>query len=108
MGETEMGIRDTNIWKKRHIQKYNLPDGNEVILGSNRFESCEIFFEPHLCGGHIVQKYKSICKYCYDSLLSVNVDVRKEIASHIVIAGGGSLMNGFVERFSKELRMNVF
>merc|ERR1711933_125197 len=105
---TEMGIRESAIWKKRNIQSYALPDGNDIVLGSNRFEASEIFFEPHLYGGHVAQKYKSICKYTYDSLFQCNIDVRQEIASHICIGGGGSLINGFVERYMKELRNNVF
>ena len=104
----EMGIRESNIWKKRHVIQYALPDGNELVLGSNRFEAAEIFFEPHLYGGHIAQKYKSICKYTYDSLLSVNIDVRQEIASYIAVAGGGTLINGFVQRYAKDLRNKVF
>merc|ERR1712154_262353 len=86
---------------------YQLPDGNEIVLGSNRFEATEIFFNPHLMGGSKHSKYKSLCKYCYDSLLSVNIDVRKDIASNIIIAGGTSLLNGFVERFTGDIKDTV-
>ena len=102
----EMKNRETLIWKNQNIIKYKLPDGNDVTLGSNRFESGEIFFKPSLIGGHLSKK-KSLAQYAYDSILNVNIDVRKEIASNVCIAGGGSLLNGFVERIQKDVKSIV-
>ena len=99
----EMKLRDTVIWKNQYVIKYALPDGKNITLGSNRFESCEIFFKPSLIGGHF-SKNKSIVSYAYDSLLSVNIDVRPEIASNICIGGGGTLLDGFVDRFGHDLK----
>ena len=104
--QTELKLRNTNIWQNNNIMKYGLPDGNDITLDSNRFESCEVFFKPSLIGGHL-SRNKSLVQYAYDSLLSCNIDVRPEITSNICIAGGGTLINGFVERFSRDLKNTV-
>ena len=103
----ELQNKDSPLWKNINVLKYALPDGHELTLSSDRFECTEIFFRPNLLGGHKVQKYKSICEMAHESLLSVNIDLRREIAGQLCVCGGGSLLNGFTERFGKDLKATV-
>lgn len=103
----ELQNKNSPLWKNMNVLKYALPDGKELTLASDRFECTEIFFRPHLMGGHKVQKYKSICGMAYESMLSLNIDLRLEIAGQLCICGGGSLINGFTERFTKDMKATV-
>ena len=55
---------------------YELPDGNVIYVGSERFRCPEILFKPPFDG----MEYDSIMKYA--------IDVRKGLYGNIVISGG--------------------
>jgi len=104
--QAEMKNRETAIWKNQNVIKYTLPDGHVITLSSERFECPEIFFQPAFIGGSL-SKHRSIAFYAYESLLAVNIDIRKDFAANVCLVGGSSLLNGFTERFSKELKSTV-
>ncbi|ELP89306.1 actin, putative [Entamoeba invadens IP1] len=88
--------------KKKDANKldktFNLPDGKEIKLGVERFECAEQLFEPETCGKEI----DGIIDRANDMLMHVDPDVRNELYGHIVLAGGNTMMPGFVERVKTE------
>lgn len=54
---------------------YDLPDGKKVSLGAERFRSTEVLFQPTLAGIEL----DGLPKYCFDSIMKCDVDVRKEL-----------------------------
>jgi len=107
--EAELKQKDSALWKMANANtaKYALPDGHEVHLGSNRFEAAEVFFQPRLMGGHRARKCSSVCDAALQSLYALNMDLRMEVVPRLCLAGGGTLLNGFAERFGKDLRAMV-
>ncbi|ELP89663.1 actin, putative [Entamoeba invadens IP1] len=77
---------------------FKLPDGKEIKLGAERFECTEQLFEPETCGKEI----DGIIDRAYDRLMHVDPDVRNELYGNIVLAGGNTMMPGFVERFKTQ------
>ncbi|ELP91711.1 actin, putative [Entamoeba invadens IP1] len=77
---------------------FKLPDEKEIKLGAERFECTEQLFSPEKHG----KEMNGIALQTYDSLMQVNPDVRNELYGNIVLAGGNTMMPGFVERFKSE------
>ncbi|KAI8873920.1 actin-2 [Ramicandelaber brevisporus] len=80
-------------------KNYELPDGQVITIGSQRFRGPEALFQPSLMG----HEFKGIHEQVYDSIMACDIDVRRELYSNIVISGGTSLYNGLPERLQKEM-----
>jgi len=81
-------------------QSYELPDGQIITVGNERFRCPEALFQPRYlglnsCGIHEMV-YNSIMK-CEDD------DIRKDLFSNIVLSGGSTLFNGITDRIQKEI-----
>jgi actin beta/gamma 1 len=62
--------------ESHHVEKnYELPDGRKILIGEERFKATEILFQPNK-GGFDLQ---GVHKYCYDSVLKCDVNVRKDL-----------------------------
>lgn len=73
---------------------YDLPDGRKVTLGNERFKVAEALFTPTIAGYNM----EGLTKYCFDSAMKCDVDVRKELLQNIILAGGSTLFEGMGER----------
>ena len=80
-------------------QKYTFADGYEILLDQERFRCTEALFQPSLVG---VQS-PGLADLIYDSIMKCDMDVRKDLYHNIVLAGGTTLIPGFVDRLKKEL-----
>lgn len=80
--------------------KYDLPDNQEIIVGSERFRCPEIMFKPNLIGSEIV----GIHEQCYQSIMKSDLDIRKDLYSNIILAGGNTMFDMFPERMCKEIQ----
>lgn len=78
---------------------YELPDGQMVNIGSQRFRCPEALFKPHLMG----KEMQGFHEITYSSILKCDVDVRKDLYSNIVMSGGTTMYPGIPERLSKEV-----
>ncbi|EFC47817.1 predicted protein, partial [Naegleria gruberi] len=79
---------------------YELPDGNIIALGSERYKTSEILFQPNLIGMEVGGIHENI----FTSIRKSDLDIRKELYSNIILSGGSTLFNGIVERLDNELR----
>jgi actin len=79
--------------------KYELPDGEIISVGKERFQCCEILFEPQLM--HLNEV--GIHQMTYDSIMSCAIDTRKDLYSNIILCGGSTMFNDFAERFHQEM-----
>lgn len=92
---------------------YELPDGNEIQIGSDRFKVPEVLFQPKLLssfkGLETVQGYDgsqavaSIPELVLDSVGKCDVDVRRDLYSGIILTGGTSLFTSLRERLEREV-----
>lgn len=80
-------------------KNYDLPDGKKILIGSERFKCPEVLFTPTIAGLEL----EGLPKYCYDSVMKCDVDVRKELLQNVILAGGSTLFEGMGERMWQEL-----
>ena len=56
-------------------KNYELPDGRKILIGNERFRCSEILFSPQ----HAQHELEGVHKYCYDSVMKCDVDVRRDL-----------------------------
>ena len=65
-------------------KNYELPDGQVITIGNERFRCPEVLFQPSLMG----MESEGIHKLAYDSIMKCNIDMRKQLYSNIMLSGG--------------------
>ena len=55
-------------------KNYELPDGQVITVGNERFRCPEVLFKPNLIG----REFAGIHQTTYDSIMKCDVDIRKE------------------------------
>ena len=80
-------------------QTYELPDGQSIVIGNERFRCAEPLFVPSLCGSAA----RGLADLVYDSIRSIDIDVRADMWGNVVLSGGSSLFPGLAQRLSKEI-----
>jgi len=78
---------------------YELPDGNSITVGSERFRCAEVLFNPSMIG----LEQDGIQHLLYTSIMKCDVDIRKDLYGNIVLSGGSSCFPGLRERLTKEI-----
>jgi len=79
---------------------FQLPDGNVIKLGAERFRAPEILFQPELIG----LEYPGIHQVVVDSINRADLDLRKNLFANIVLSGGSTLCSGFGDRLLSEVK----
>ncbi|KAL0375962.1 UNVERIFIED_CONTAM: actin [Sesamum calycinum] len=80
-------------------KSYELPDGQVITIGSERFRCAEVLFEPSFLGMELPGVHKTI----YSSIMKSDVDIRKDLYSNIVLSGGSTMFPGIADRMGKEI-----
>eukprot|EP01053_Blabericola_migrator_P004282 Blabericola_migrator_1__4281@NODE_2312_length_2953_cov_108_588011_g1448_i0_p1_GENE_NODE_2312_length_2953_cov_108_588011_g1448_i0NODE_2312_length_2953_cov_108_588011_g1448_i0_p1_ORF_typecomplete_len377_score63_47Actin/PF00022_19/7_5e131MreB_Mbl/PF06723_13/3_8e06_NODE_2312_length_2953_cov_108_588011_g1448_i016802810 len=78
---------------------YELPDGNLISLGRERFQCPEALFQPSLVG----QEASGIHQITFQSIMKTDVDIRSDLYKNVVLSGGTTMFEGIGERITKEL-----
>lgn len=78
---------------------YELPDGEKITIGSERFMCAEALFKPSLLG----VDSPGIHELINSSLMTCDMDIRKDLSYNTVLAGGTTLFPGFADRLQNEL-----
>merc|ERR1711967_42204 len=81
-------------------KNYELPDGQVITIGNERFRCPEVLFKPALIG----KEAEGIHKTTYTSIMKCDVDIRKDLYSNIVLSGGTTMFDGISERMEKEIK----
>jgi len=80
-------------------ENYELPDGNVITIGNERFRTPEVLFNPAFIG----VEQSGIHKLTFDSIMKCDVDIRKDLYANIVMSGGTTMFNQIAERMKKEI-----
>merc|ERR1712078_817355 len=80
-------------------KEYELPDGNAVVVGTERFRCPEVLFNPALVG----MEQEGIHVATFQSIMKTDVDIRKDLYQNIVLSGGTTMFPGIQERLQKEI-----
>ena len=78
---------------------YELPDGNIITVGAERFRCPEVLFQPSMVG----KEAQGIHATTFQSIMKCDVDIRKDLYSNVVLSGGTTMFPGIGERMTKEL-----
>mmetsp|Transcript_8166 Transcript_8166/g.20251 ORF Transcript_8166/g.20251 Transcript_8166/m.20251 type:complete len:447 (-) Transcript_8166:267-1607(-) len=94
---------------------YELPDGNTIDVGVERFKIPELIFQPHLLpslglGADAPElrmadgtPLRGLPALVLETIHKCDVDVRKDLFGGMLLAGGGSLFGALRERLEAEL-----
>nr|BAN40495.1 actin, putative [Entamoeba invadens] len=80
-------------------KSYELPDGQVITIGNERFRCPEALFQPSFLG----MEASGIHETTYNSIMKCDVDIRKDLYGNIVLSGGTSMYPGINDRLEKEM-----
>jgi actin-related protein len=78
---------------------YELPDGQVITVGNERFRCPEALFQPSFLG----REAAGIHECTYNSIMKCDVDIRKDLYGNVVLSGGTTMFAGISDRMQKEL-----
>jgi len=81
-------------------KQYELPDGNIITVGNERFRAPEVLFQPQFVG----KEQEGVHKLTFDSIMKCDVDIRRDLYKNIVMSGGTTMFTGIPERLEKEMK----
>ncbi|KAJ1508470.1 hypothetical protein HMI54_001376 [Coelomomyces lativittatus] len=80
-------------------KSYELPDGQVISIGAERFRCPEALFQPSFIG----LEAAGIHETTYTSIMKCDVDIRRDLYGNIVMSGGTTMYPGIAERMQKEI-----
>merc|ERR1712183_438376 len=80
-------------------KSYELPDGQVITIGNERFRCPEALFQPAFLG----LEAQGIHETTYNSIMKCDVDIRKDLYANTVLSGGTTMFAGIADRMTKEL-----
>jgi len=80
-------------------KSYELPDGQVIFVGNERFRCPEALFQPSFLG----MESAGIHETTYNSIMKCDVDIRKDLYANTVLSGGSTMFPGVSDRMQKEI-----
>ena len=80
-------------------KSYELPDGNVIVIGNERFRCPEVLFQPSLIG----KEASGVHDCTFQTIMKCDVDIRRDLYANVVMSGGTTMFTGIGERMTKEL-----
>ncbi|CAI6365539.1 unnamed protein product [Macrosiphum euphorbiae] len=80
-------------------KSYELPDGQVITIGNERFRCPEALFQPSFLG----MEARGIHETSVNSIMKMYPQFRKELFANIVLSGGTTMYPGIVDRLQKEI-----
>ncbi|XP_035765929.1 actin, cytoplasmic 1-like [Neolamprologus brichardi] len=80
-------------------KKYELPDGQVITIGNERFRCSEALFQPSFLG----MESCGIHETTFNSIMKCDVDIRKDLYANTVLSGGTTMYPGIADRMQREI-----
>jgi len=80
-------------------QNYELPDGNVITIGNERFRCPEVLFQPSFIG----REQEGVHSLTFQSIMKCDVDIRKDLYANIVMSGGTTMFQFIDERLQSSV-----
>jgi len=81
-------------------QNYELPDGQVITIGAERFRCPEVLFQPQFIG----KEQEGIHRLTFDSIQKCDIDIRKDLYGNVVMSGGTTMFKDIDKRMEKEMK----
>lgn len=101
---------DESAYSNIPMTPYELPDGQVIEIGADRFKTPDVLFNPSLVqtipGMESFAEnipFRGLPQMVIDSINKCDVDIRRELFSSILLAGGTASMQQLKERLEKDL-----
>jgi actin len=79
--EQELAIASRS---NRNERNYQLPDGQQITIGNERFRGAEALFRPSIIG----QQELGIAELLYDTIKKCDIDQRRDLYCNCLLSGG--------------------
>nr|XP_056721992.1 actin-3-like isoform X2 [Euleptes europaea] len=80
-------------------KSYELPDGQVITIGNERFRCPEALFQPSFVG----MESCGIHETAFNSIMKCDVDLRKVLYANTVLSGGNTMFPGIADRLQNEI-----
>jgi len=80
-------------------KNYELPDGQIITIGNERFRGPEALFKPHFLG----METPGIHEVLVRCIQNCAIDVRRDLFNNVILSGGSTMYNGMADRMTKEV-----
>ncbi|CAG8550337.1 2549_t:CDS:2 [Cetraspora pellucida] len=80
-------------------KSYELPDGQAITIGNERFRAPEALFQPSFLSMEAVGIHETI----YNSIMKCDVNFHNDLYKTIVLSGGNTMFSGIADRLKKEI-----
>ncbi|KAL1233011.1 Actin-5C [Trichinella spiralis] len=80
-------------------KSYELPDGQVITIGNERFRCPEALFQPSFLG----MESCGVHETTYNSIMKCDIDIRKDLYANTVLSGGSTMYPGIADRMQKEI-----
>jgi len=91
---------ESKEWKEKFEKPYSLPDGTQMVIGSERYRGTELMFQPNLAGRDV----PGVHQLLYKSIMECDLDVRKPLWENVILSGGNTMFVNYPERLHSELK----
>ena len=95
---------DLEMASKSVEETYDLPDGQEIAIGNERFQCPEALFQPSLIGT-LHPDTPGIHQSVYNCIMKCDIDQRANLVCGIFLSGGNTFFEGMQERMQNEMKM---
>jgi len=80
-------------------KSYELPDGQIITIGNERFRAPETLFQPAFVG----MESCGVHETTYNSIMKCDIDIRNDLYANTVLSGGTTMYAGIADRMQKEI-----
>ncbi|VDI16133.1 Hypothetical predicted protein, partial [Mytilus galloprovincialis] len=80
-------------------KSYELPDGQVITIGNERFRCPEAMLQPSF----LVMESSGLHETTFNSIMKCDVDIRKDLYANTVLSGGSTMYPGIADRMQKEI-----
>jgi actin len=88
-----------SLYSTEMEKSYELPDGQIVNIGSERFRCPEVMFRPSLIGSELPGVHQILAR----AITKCDIDMRRDLYANIVLSGSNCAFPGFADRLEKEM-----
>jgi len=81
-------------------KQYELPDGQMITIGAERFRCPEVLFQPNFIG----KEHAGVHQLTHDSINKCDIDIRRDLYKNTVLSGGTTMFKGIDQRLEKEIK----